>query len=328
MKILVTGVAGFIGFHAAKSLLSSDKNLVIGIDNINEYYNKNIKSDRLNLLSKSNFKFYKTDISSKNQILKIFKDNRPDYVLHLAGQAGVRFSIDDPYSYISSNILGFLNILESCRFYKIKHLVYASSSSVYGFNENSLFSESDRVDSQTNIYAVSKKTNESMSYAYAHLFQVPTTGLRFFTVYGPWGRPDMAYYKFVKNIILDKPIDVYGYGKMFRDFTYIDDVIWAIKKVLVKPPKFTKLNLSKKHLPWQIFNVGNNRPIELDRFIDIIENYLNKKAIKNYSSIRPGEVEVTAASISKLREYCGYEPVTPIEVGLPNFINWFKNYHS
>jgi UDP-glucuronate 4-epimerase len=322
MKIIITGVAGFIGFHTAKALLNINNTLIIGLDNLNDYYDQNLKKGRLSLLSHPRFKFYKSDISNKSELYKIFEDNQPDYVIHLAAQAGVRYSIVDPHSYINANVIGFLNILESCRLVKIKHLVYASSSSVYGLNDAAVFSENDNVDKPTSIYASSKKSNEGMSHAYSHLYNLPTTGLRFFTVYGPWGRPDMAYYKFVKNIISENSIDVYGLGKMQRDFTFIDDVVWAIKKVVINPPQ-----LQEDLVPWQIFNVGNNKPIELENFIDIIETKLNKKAVKNYTPMMPGDVISTAASIDKLNKYCGYKPTTTIEEGLTKFISWYKDYH-
>ena len=328
MKILVTGVAGFIGFHISKSLLLNNKVEIIGLDNINDYYLTQLKEYRLSILyNNDNFKFYKLDLIEKDKLSQILIKEKPDYIIHLAAQAGVRNSIENPHIHIKSNITGFLNILETSRLIKLKHLVFASSSSVYGLNNTPFFSELDNVDKPASIYASSKKSNENMSYVYSHLYKLPITGLRFFTVYGPWGRPDMAYFKFVKNIIQGKPIDVYGFGKMQRDFTYIDDVVWGIKSIIDKPPLVSKKD-NGETIPWQIFNIGNNKPVELEKFIKVIETELRKKSKKIYKEMMMGDVVSTAANIDKIRKYSGYNPSTTIEKGIPKFISWYKSYYK
>lgn len=332
MQILLTGTAGFIGFHLCKALL--DKGFkVIGIDNINDYYDINLKKTRLNLLKKNknsnHFTFIKEDISNKGAIEKIFNDYEFDIVINMAAQAGVRFSLENPYTYIDSNIYGFLNVLEACKIKKIKHLIYASSSSVYGLNKKQPFSTDDIVDFPISVYAASKKSNELMAHTYSHLFNMPTTGLRFFTVYGPYGRPDMAYFKFTKSIMNEEPIDVFNNGKMKRDFTYIDDIVKGIISLLDHPPINKKNNISNSESPYRVLNIGNNDPISLTRFIEIIEKECSIKAIQNNLPIQPGDVIETHADITEINKLIGFRPSTTIEEGLKKFIDWYKEfYHS
>jgi UDP-glucuronate 4-epimerase len=332
MKILITGVAGFIGFHLANSLIKKKYN-IIGIDNLNSYYDVKLKKARLDKLLNSSMPFTKLDLSDEIKTKNFFNSEKPDYVIHLAAQAGVRYSLKDPQSYISSNISGFLNVLEGCRHQNIKHLIYASSSSVYGQNSESPFHEDQNVDFPENLYAASKKSNELMAYSYANLFNIPCTGLRFFTVYGPWGRPDMAYFKFVKNIIEDKPIEVYGHGDMYRDFTYIDDIIDGIIKLLEK--SFSQILLDKKQeqknkkkVPWQIFNIGNSEMVSLENFIEVIENSIGKKANKKYMDMELGDMRKTSANIEKLKSFVDFKPKTSISEGLPVFIKWYKEFYK
>ena len=334
MKILVTGAAGFIGFHTCRQLLDLGYD-VIGLDNLNNYYDINLKKDRLNILKNWNsFSFHKNDLENKKEIDTIFQESRPNRVIHLGAQAGVRYSIEHPEVYIKSNIVGTFNVLEGCRHSNIEHLVYASSSSVYGSNSKTPFSVHDNVDHPVSLYAASKKSNEAMAHTYAHIFGLPCTGLRFFTVYGPWGRPDMALYIFTKKIISGEPIDVFGYGKMKRDFTYIDDIVEGIIRLLDKKPlinsKWSGLNPEpdSSSAPWSILNIGNNKPTELEHFISIIEKNLGKKAIKNYLGIQPGDVSETAADIDKLNKITGFKPSTTIEEGIPKFLSWYKSFHN
>ena len=334
MKILVTGAAGFIGFHLAKKLCDSDWN-VIGLDNLNSYYDVKLKNDRLNqLLPYSNFKFYKLDLIERESIKKLFKEEKFDYVVNLAAQAGVRYSLENPYSYIDSNLSGFLNILEGCRHNPVKHLIYASSSSVYGANTKMPFSVHDNVDHPVSLYAATKKANELMAHTYSNLYKIPTTGLRFFTVYGPWGRPDMALFIFTKNIAEGKPIDVYNNGKMRRDFTFIDDIVDGIIKLI---PSISESNpnwnghepdSATSFAPYKLFNIGNNQPVELLRFIEVIEDKLGKKAIKNFLPIQPGDVPATYADVDDLVNTVGFKPNTPIEDGVSKFVEWFKDYYK
>jgi len=334
LKILVTGAAGFIGFHLAKKLCDSDWN-VIGLDNLNSYYDVKLKNDRLNqLLPYSNFKFYKLDLIERESIKKLFKEEKFDYVVNLAAQAGVRYSLENPYSYIDSNLSGFLNILEGCRHNPVKHLIYASSSSVYGANTKMPFSVHDNVDHPVSLYAATKKANELMAHTYSNLYKIPTTGLRFFTVYGPWGRPDMALFIFTKNIAEGKPIDVYNNGKMRRDFTFIDDIVDGIIKLI---PSISESNpnwnghepdSATSFAPYKLFNIGNNQPVELLRFIEVIEDKLGKKAIKNFLPIQPGDVPATYADVDDLVNTVGFKPNTPIEDGVSKFVEWFKDYYK
>ena len=325
MKILITGVAGFIGFHVANKLIKSNFDLV-GIDNVNNYYDEQLKLSRLSLLNKEGLRFIKLDITDKYVMSNFFNKENFDIIIHLAAQAGVRYSINKPFAYTDSNIIGFLNILEGARENNIKHLIYASSSSVYGFNQKTPFSEDDTTDAPVSFYAASKKSNEMMAYSYSHLYKIPCTGLRFFTVYGPWGRPDMAYFKFVKQILNNETINIFGQGKMARDFTYIDDVVTALVSLI---PVIPKINLkNKKFAPHEIFNIGNNRTEKLEKFIYIIERELNKKAIRNYMDMQPGDVINTWADTKKINKIINFAPKISIEEGLPLFISWYKSHYK
>ncbi|MCT4542403.1 MAG: NAD-dependent epimerase [Vallitalea sp.] len=330
-QILVTGCAGFIGFHLAKRLLDEGLN-IIGIDNINNYYDVKLKNSRLSILKRyPNFKFYKKSLENSSGINNIFKSNRIKYVINLAAQAGVRYSLINPKAYIDSNIVGFLSILEACKNYEIEHLVYASSSSVYGGNKQIPFSTSHKVDNPVSLYAATKKANELMAYTYSYLYNIPTTGLRFFTVYGPWGRPDMALFLFTDNIIKDKPIKVFNYGNMLRDFTYIDDIIEGIVRLITTIPKAVKQDEDKEYgdslTPYKIYNIGNNNPVNLEDFISILENKLNKKAIKEYLPMQPGDVSKTYADVSELENDINYKPCTNVEEGIERFVAWYKEYY-
>ncbi len=333
MKILVTGAAGFIGFHISKYLCERGDE-VIGIDNLNNYYDVSLKKARLELLKPySNFSFLKIDIAERSAIGSLFEQHSFERVIHLAAQAGVRYSIENPFAYAESNLTGFLNILEGCRHNKVGHLVYASSSSVYGANEKTPFSESDNVDHPVSLYAASKKANEAMAHSYSHLYNLPTTGLRFFTVYGPWGRPDMSPILFAKAIIEDKPIKVFNYGKHRRDFTYIDDIVQGIVQTLdrVAMPnlQWSRQNPdpASSNAPWRIYNIGNNHPVELLHYIECIEKALGKTAKKELLPLQPGDVEHTYADVSALSRDIEYLPNTSIKVGVDNFISWFKSYY-
>ncbi|WP_019505746.1 NAD-dependent epimerase [Pleurocapsa sp. PCC 7319] len=322
MKILITGVAGFIGYHLAKRLLA-EGNQVHGIDNLNEYYDLTLKHARLEqLLPHPRFTFDYLDISDRFLVTELFQKHNFDYVIHLAAQAGVRYSLKNPHAYVDSNLVGFTHILEGCRQSQIEHLVFASSSSVYGANTKVPFAVSDNVDHPVSLYAATKKANELMAHAYSHLYQIPMTGLRFFTVYGPWGRPDMAYFKFVRAIAKGERIDVYNFGKMKRDFTYIDDIIEAIVRVLAKTPQS-----SKNQPPYKIYNVGNNNPVELNEFIAIIERIMGKSAQKNLLPMQPGDVVSTFADIDELIADIDFKPTTTLAQGLENFINWYLEYY-
>ena len=333
MLVAITGSAGFIGFAVSKYLLEKKIN-VIGIDNHNNYYDPRIKNKRVNILKKfPNYRHYKTDIKNKKKLKKIFNHNKIEKVINLAAQAGVRYSIKNPISYIHSNIYGFLNILEICKDHNIKHLIYASTSSVYGANTKLPFSEKDNTDHPLSLYAASKKSNELMAHAYSSLYNLPTTGLRFFTVYGPWGRPDMALFKFTKNIIEGKKIEVFNYGNHLRDFTYIDDIVSAVVKILFKP---TKKNINSKKniqdpfsssIPWRIFNIGNNKPIRLMEYIFALEKNLEKKAKLNYLPLQLGDMKNTFADISILKKNINYKPKISIQVGIKKFTDWYKNYY-
>jgi UDP-glucuronate 4-epimerase len=332
--LLVTGAAGFIGFHLSNLLLSKGFQ-VIGVDNINDYYDPRLKEDRLAILQQhSNFVFHKIDIKDKADVDKLFETYKPEYVVNLAAQAGVRYSLKNPYAYIDSNILGFLNILEACRKYPPKHLIYASSSSVYGGNKVVPFSTRHNVDHPVSLYAATKKSNELMAHVYSHIYGIPTTGLRFFTVYGPWGRPDMAYFTFTKNIIEGIPIKLYNYGKMERDFTYIDDIVEAIYRLLDVIPQPKKDwdertgDISESFAPYKVYNIGNSRPIQLERFVSILEEKIGRKATKEYVEMQPGDVLSTYADVSDLEKAIGFAPRTPIEEGLERFVSWYKEYYN
>lgn len=333
-RILITGVAGFIGMHTAKKLLS-DGMTIFGIDNLNDYYDVSLKESRLQEISDfKNFTFRKCDLSNLKLINEIFDSFKPDYVIHLAAQAGVRYSLENPHAYINSNIEGFLNILEACRQFPVKHLVYASSSSVYGANTKIPFSEKDGVDHPVSLYAASKRSNELMAHTYSHLFKIPTTGLRFFTVYGPWGRPDMALFLFTKAILSGQSIKVFNHGNMKRDFTFIDDIVDGIAKLMLKPPQE---NLKQSEIsfgpndsaaPFKIFNIGNNSPVELNKYISALEEAIGKKAIKDYQDIQPGDVKETHSDSSNLWEWINFSPSTDVKTGIKEFVNWYKKYYS
>ena len=329
----MTGVAGFIGMHSAKKLLD-DGHEIIGIDNLNDYYDVTLKEDRLKTLEGfKNFKFLKLDIKNQKDVIDLFKKELPQRVLHLAAQAGVRYSIQNPYVYIDSNIQGFINILEGCRAIKTEHLVFASSSSVYGGNAKVPFSEHDNVDHPVSLYAATKKANELMAHTYSHLYHIPTTGLRFFTVYGPWGRPDMALFLFTKAILKDQPIDIFNHGKMIRDFTYVDDIVESlvriIDKVATPNTSFDAKNPdpATSHAPYRIFNIGNSQPTPLMDYIEAIESALDKKAIKNLIDMQPGDVPLTSADTSELGQWVNFKPNTSIKEGVKRFVDWYKSYY-
>ena len=329
----MTGVAGFIGMHSAKKLLDEGHE-IIGIDNLNDYYDVSLKEDRLQTLKDyKNFRFLKLDIKDQKDVLDLFKKESPQRVLHLAAQAGVRYSIQNPYVYIDSNIQGFINILEGCRATKTEHLVYASSSSVYGGNEKTPFSEHDNVDHPISLYAATKKANELMAHTYSHLYQIPSTGLRFFTVYGPWGRPDMALFLFTKAILKGEAINIFNHGKMIRDFTYIDDIVESLVRVMdkVATPDASfdakHPDPATSHAPYRIFNIGNNQPTPLMDYIEAIESALDKKAIKNLMDMQPGDVPLTSADTSELNQWVNFKPNTSIKEGVKQFVDWYKNYY-
>jgi len=333
MKVLVTGAAGFIGFHLSLNLLQRGDE-VIGIDNLNDYYDVSLKEARLKQLeSKPGFRFYRMDICDREAISQLFNQWEPRHVIHLAAQAGVRYSIENPHAYIDSNITGFINILEGCRYQGTEHLVYASSSSVYGGNTRLPFSEHDNVDHPISLYAATKKANELMAHSYSHLYGLPITGLRFFTVYGPWGRPDMALFLFTKAILEGRPINVFNYGHMLRDFTYIDDITEGMIRVFDRPaephPKFdpTIPDPATSLAPYRIFNIGNNNPVQLLEYIDALEEILNRKAVKNFLPMQPGDVPATEADVSDLQEWIGFKPATSVREGIRKFVEWYTAYY-
>ncbi|MGB2173026.1 MAG: NAD-dependent epimerase [Porticoccaceae bacterium] len=327
MKVLVTGAAGFIGFHLTLALLDRNDE-VVGIDNLNDYYDPALKQLRLDEIAKhpkcSNFEFIKADISDRVFMEQLFADNSFDVVVNLAAQAGVRYSLENPHAYVESNLVGFVNILEGCRHSKVKHLVYASSSSVYGMNIKQPFSTDDRVDYPISLYAATKKSNELMAHTYSHLYNIPTTGLRFFTVYGPYGRPDMAYYKFTKAILNGEPIDVYNNGVMKRDFTYIDDIIEGVVRVMDKTPTPIENKYSTAKPPYRIYNIGNNNPVTLRDFITAIEEACGMKANENLLPMQAGDVPATYANIDDLITNIKFTPSTSIDNGILKFVNWYS----
>jgi UDP-glucuronate 4-epimerase len=334
MKILVTGAAGFIGFHVSQWLCNRGDE-VVGIDNLNDYYEVSLKEARLSQLEPlSNFRFIKLDIADRDGLANLFAEEKFDRVVHLAAQAGVRYSIENPHAYADSNLVGFLNILEGCRQNQVEHLVYASSSSVYGANETIPFSENNNVDHPVSLYAASKKANEAMAHSYSQLYSLPTTGLRFFTVYGPWGRPDMSPILFAKAITEDKPLKVFNYGKHRRDFTYIDDIVQGVVRTLdnvAQPnPEWSGLDPdpATSKAPWRIYNIGNSQPVELLYYIECIEKALGKTTEKELLPLQPGDVEHTYADVAALMRDTGYQPNTPIEEGVEQFIAWFKSYYG
>ncbi|WP_404362139.1 NAD-dependent epimerase [Marinobacter sp.] len=334
MKILVTGTAGFIGSQLAHRLLARGDE-VIGVDNVNDYYDVSLKEARLApLLAHPAFTEVRQDIADRAVMQAVFEQHRPERVVHLAAQAGVRYSIENPNAYVDANLVGFMNILEGCRHNRVEHLVYASSSSVYGANEAMPFSVHDNVDHPLSLYAASKKANELMAHTYSHLYQLPTTGLRFFTVYGPWGRPDMALFIFTRKILAGEPIDVFNHGHHRRDFTYIDDIVEGVIRTLdriatpnpawsgMQPDPGTSL------APYRLYNIGSNNPVELSRFIEIIEERVGRKAVKNLLPMQPGDVPATYANVDDLMEDVGYTPATPVEEGISRFVDWYREFYG
>jgi UDP-glucuronate 4-epimerase len=349
--VLVTGIAGFIGFHLAKRLLA-EGHPVVGIDNLNDYYDVELKLARLRQLGFSAAKtkglparakarliapglvFYKADLQDRKRMAAIFAAEKPQLVVHLAAQAGVRYSLENPWSYVDSNVTGFMNILENCRRHPVRHLVFASSSSVYGGNQVQPFAVSHNVDHPLSLYAASKKANELMAHSYSHLFAIPATGLRFFTVYGPWGRPDMALFIFTRKILRDEAIAVYNFGKMKRDFTYIDDIVEGIWRVLNKPPRpdpgwdARRGDPATSSAPYRLFNIGSHRPVDLLHFIGLIEKNLGRKAKMTLLPLQPGDVPATCADIEDLRRHVGFAPATPVETGVERFVEWYMEYYG
>lgn len=334
MRVLVTGAAGFIGYHTAKKLLARGDE-VIGLDNLNQYYDVNLKRTRLRMLEEQpGFRFVPLDVSNKAGMEELFQGSGFERVVHLAAQAGVRYSLENPHAYTESNITGFLNVLEGCRHNGVKHLVYASSSSVYGLNKAAAFSVHHNVDHPISLYAATKKANELMAHTYSQLFKLPTTGLRFFTVYGPWGRPDMALFLFTKNILAGKPIDVFNHGNMVRDFTYVDDIVEGVVRTLdrVATPdpawRPDKPDPATSVAPWRVYNIGNNAPVKLIDFIRAIEESLGRKAEMNMMPIQPGDVPETIADVDDLARDVGFRPGTPIREGVSRFVKWYREYYK
>ena len=320
---LVTGGAGFIGFHLSKSLLEKGA-VVIGFDNMNDYYDVKLKEDRLALLEKyESYTFVKGDLSDNADVFRVFQEYRPQIVMNLGAQAGVRYSIDNPRAYMESNMMGFFHILEACRYFPVDHLVYASSSSVYGGNEKVPFSTEDKVDEPVSLYAATKKSNELMAHAYSKLYHIPVTGLRFFTVYGPYGRPDMAYFKFTNKILAGEPIQIYNNGDMYRDFTYIDDIVQGVENVLCNPPAE-----NGKGARYKVYNIGNNKPVKLMDYVETLERCLVKTAVKEYLPMQPGDVYQTYADVSELMRDYDFKPDTSIEEGLSRFVAWYREYYG
>lgn len=333
-KILVTGAAGFIGYHTCAKLLASGYE-VVGIDNLNDYYDVSLKEARLaRLKDQRNFSFIRLDLADRQGMEQLFSSQQFDTVIHLAAQAGVRYSIENPHAYIDSNLVGFINILEGCRHQQVQHLTYASSSSVYGANSSLPFSIHDNVDHPLSLYAATKKANELMAHTYSNLYGLPTTGLRFFTVYGPWGRPDMALFLFTDAIIKGRPIEVFNHGKMQRDFTYIDDIVEGVIRVAARPAQPNPLwsgatpDPGSSFAPWRVYNIGNHSPVELLHFIRTIEEKLGCKAQLNLLPLQPGDVPETCADVADLMQDVGFQPATPIEIGISHFIDWYRNYYQ
>ena len=331
--VLVTGAAGFIGSHVANALLAAGRR-VVGVDNLTPYYDPKLKQARLNRLAeRSGFDFRHLDLADRKAVQELFAAGKFQTVIHLAAQAGVRYSLTDPHAYVDANLQGFVNILEGCRHSGCRHLIYASSSSVYGANTKLPFSTSDNVDHPLSLYGASKKANELMAHAYSHLFKVPTTGLRFFTVYGPWGRPDMAMWLFTKAILAGEPIKLFNHGRMRRDFTYVDDVVQSIVRLIERPPvgdaNWSGDNPSPatSSAPWRVYNIGNNQPVELMTVVSLIEENLGRKAKMDMLPMQPGDVPATYADVDDLMRDVGFRPATPIADGIRNFIDWYRNYH-
>lgn len=328
MTTLVTGAAGFVGFHLAQRLLAEGE-VVYGLDNLNPYYDVRLKESRLSLIQNHpHFHFQPLDLADGPALMQLFETQQFTKVANLAAQAGVRYSLENPAAYISSNIVAFANLLEACRHFPVEHLVYASSSSVYGANTKIPFSVEDPVDRPVSLYAATKKSNELMAYTYSHLYQIPTTGLRFFTVYGPWGRPDMAYFKFVQSILAEQSIDVFNFGKMERDFTYIDDIIEGVVRVLRQPPTPEKAQTGLTNPAYRLYNIGNHAPVSLLKFIETLEQFLGKTARKNFVPMQPGEVVATYADIDSLVQDFGFQPKTTLEQGLEKFVQWYRTYYQ
>ncbi|MBX9453912.1 MAG: NAD-dependent epimerase [Mesorhizobium sp.] len=326
-RILVTGAAGFIGFHVARRLLDTGVQ-VLGIDNINDYYDVSLKQARLDLLERPGFAFARLDIADSAGLMREMAAFKPDAVIHLAAQAGVRYSLTNPQAYASANLTGFLNVLEACREHPVEHLIYASSSSVYGANTKLPFSEADKADHPVSLYGATKRANELMAHAYSHLFAIPATGLRFFTVYGPWGRPDMAYFSFTRKIAAGEPIDVFNEGRMERDFTYIDDVVDAIVALVGRPPQPARDAPCTTPAPHRVYNIGNHTPVPLERFIAVIENAVGRRAIKRMLPMQPGDVHATYADVDDLAAAVGFAPRTSIENGINAFVDWYMDYYQ
>lgn len=334
MHVLVTGAAGFIGFHLSQKLLQEGHS-VVGLDNLNDYYDPELKKARLKILRKDPaFKFHLLDLAQADELSDLFHTEEFSHVANMAAQAGVRYSLKNPAAYIQSNLVGFANLLEACRHNPVRHLVYASSSSVYGLNSHLPFSEHAGADHPVSLYAATKKGGEALAHSYSHLFNLPCTGLRFFTVYGPWGRPDMALFSFTQSILNGRPIDVYNNGRMLRDFTYIDDIIEGVYACLVKPavpaPGWNpdKPDPALSSAPYRLFNIGNNNPVELEKFISVLEQALGRQAVKNYLPMQPGDVLATYADIDDLQAAAGFTPKTGIEQGIPKFVEWFLGYYG
>jgi UDP-glucuronate 4-epimerase len=333
-KVLVTGVAGFIGFHLTQKLCKAGYQ-VVGIDNINDYYDPQLKENRLGIISKlEGFSFHKIDLQDKERMDRLFAEEKFNFVVNLAAQAGVRYSLVNPYAYVDANVTGFLNILEACRHYPVEHLVYASSSSVYGANTSMPFSTHHNVDHPVSLYAATKKSNELMAHTYSHLYSIPTTGLRFFTVYGPYGRPDMALFLFTKAILEGKPIDVFNNGQMMRDFTYVDDIVEGISKLLphvaAPNPEWlgTAPDAATSFAPYRIYNIGNNNPVKLLDFIETIEKALGVEAKKNFLPLQDGDVPATFADVEDLIQDVGFKPATPLREGIQKFVDWYREYYK
>ena len=334
MRILVTGVAGFIGMHVTLRLLH-DGHEVAGLDNLNDYYDVGLKQARLDHIGSPNqFAFHKLDLADRDGINTLFTEFRPEIVINLAAQAGVRYSLENPHSYIDSNIIGFTNILEACRHHEVGHLIYASSSSVYGLNEDMPFHEGQNVDHPLALYGATKKANELLAHSYSHLFGLPTTGLRFFTVYGPWGRPDMALFKFTDAIVNGRPIDIYNHGQMIRDFTYIDDIVEGVVRLADKPAAADEVfdvavpDAGSSNVPWRIFNIGNGQPTPLMDYISALEQTLGVEAKKNFMEMQPGDVLVTSADTSRLNKWVGFKPNTPVQTGIKRFVDWYRMFYK
>lgn len=333
MKILITGIAGFIGSNLAKKLKEKEHD-VFGIDNLNDYYSVELKQDRLSVFLNNEFKNYEINLEDYEAVKKVFEQEKPEVVINLAAQAGVRYSLENPFTYIQSNVNGFMSILEACRHNDVKNLIYASSSSVYGANTSLPFSTSDNIDHPISLYAATKKSNELMAHTYSHLFNLPTTGLRFFTVYGPWGRPDMALFKFTKNILNNEPIDVYNNGNMMRDFTYVDDIVEAISRLVERPAQPNKEwsgdnpSPDSSYAPYKVYNIGNNAPVKLMEFIEAIENRTGIEAKKNFMELQAGDVPQTYANVDDLFRDIDFKPQTNIQDGVNNFVDWYKSYYK